>query len=357
MSPRAPKRSLLPATYNLAHDLCFIVHDVLAQLLVSGEASGVFVASFPLSGPAEAEAMRAHSDIFEWLDASGRVKDRAKILKTIILPGILSDMLHCVYEALQSSRKGKLNVSYILLRKPLQESLFVLESIVIDELDFASKLATNPLLLRPKNAGGHEGHAKRIKLVLDALREAARFDADYIAQLRYMKTNDGFDGVCNKAMHLFTEHDVIKTELLNINFIFSDLEAKFTQWSFLYTRLPYLLIYALRVVEHITAGIVRTNPDYLDDISRRIAAGVLLWGRDLPSEYAAPPLARFHEETERQLTTLIASKGWRSPTKRDLRRMLYSGAIPGESPADTKDRHSSFARLAALDREAFLKEQ
>ncbi|MBY6242667.1 hypothetical protein [Methylosinus sp. Sm6] len=342
-------------TYNVAHDLCFIVHDVLVQFLVSGEASGAFVASISLDGPAEAHALKASTDIFEWLDVSGRVKDRANILKTIILPAVLSDMLHCIYEALQSSRKGKLNVSYILLRKPLQESLFVLESIALDEMEFASKLTTDPLRLRPKNAGGPEGQASRIKLVLEAIGATNLFDANYIAQLRYVKTDDGFDGVCNKAMHLFTEHPAIKTEILNINFIFSDYESKLSQWSYLYTRLPYLLIYTLRLVEHIAAGIVPTHPDYLDDISRRIAAGVLLWGRTLPSGYETAPLIQFIAETARQLETECASKGWRSPTRRDLRRMAFSGAVPGESAADVKERYASFARLAELDREAFLK--
>jgi hypothetical protein len=94
-------------------------------------------------------------------------------------------MLLCVYEALQASRKGTLNVTFILLRKPLQETLFLLESIIIGELDFASKLANNPLLLRPKTAGGLDGHKARISCVLTTIGQNGRFDANYIAQLRY----------------------------------------------------------------------------------------------------------------------------------------------------------------------------
>lgn len=355
MSLLTTKRSFLPATYKVAYDLCFTVHDVLAQLLVSGLKSGAFVARVPLDQPGEADAFAAHDNLFEWLETSGRVQDRAKILKTIVLPAILSDMLHCIYEALQSSKKGKLSVSYILLRKPLQESMYVLESIIIDELDFASKLATNPLLLRPKNAGGLDGHTKRIKLVLDTIREAERFDASYIAQLRYLKIDDGFDGVCNKAMHLFTEHDAIRTEILNINFIFSNYESKLSQWSYLYTRLPYLMIYILSLVEHTTHGILPTIPEYLEDISRRITALVLLWGGNLPSGYETAQFALLMTEAARHLEAQCASKGWRTPSKRDLHRMGYSGAIPSESAAKVKERHAAFVQLAELDRRAFLK--
>jgi hypothetical protein len=49
-------------------------------------------------------------------------------------------MLHCFYKALETSGKGKLAVSLMLIRKPLQESLFVLESIVADRTNFAYKL-------------------------------------------------------------------------------------------------------------------------------------------------------------------------------------------------------------------------
>lgn len=347
---RKTKEGFLPKCYNTAHDLCFVVHDILAQFLVSGEQSGVFTGRIKFENPSEAASLEAHGDIFEWLDSAGRVKDRARVLKTLVLPAVLSDMLHCIYEALESSRKAKLNVSYILLRKPIQESLFLLESIVIDELDFANKLATNPLTLRAKLAGGLEAHTKRIQLVLDAIGEADRFDATYLAQLRYSKTEDGFDGICNKAIHLFTEHEAIRTESLNINFIFSDQEAKLSQWAYLYTRLPYVLVYTLRVVDHIGKGLVQTYPEYLDDISRRVAALVMLWKHELPSGYGADPIDKFIEETRCWLLNHCAALQHGIPTKRDLGRMATSGALPGESVTDVEARHTAFELLAALNR-------
>lgn len=350
------KRSFLPKAYKRGHDLCFVIHDILLQFLVSGEASGVFIPRFDLTD-AEVESLRAHGDIFDWLESVGRVVDRARILKTTILPAVLSDMLHCVYEALQASRKAKLNVSFILLRKPLQETIFLLESMVIDELEFASKLVTNPLLLRPRNAGGFDGHRQRISRVIDALGEGARFDADYIAQLRYSKVDDGFDGVCNKAMHLFTEHMAILTERLNINFIFSTFEAKHTQWAFLYTRLPYIMSYCMCIVEYLGKEIVPTNPEYLDDVSRRVGALVMLWSQDISSGYLADPLKNFILETSRRLLTHCVTLNSRTPTKRDLRRMAYSGALPGESETDVAARLARFRELAAMEREIFGKRE
>ena len=303
--PARKKRSLLPKGYKIAHDLCFAIHDILLEYLISGEASGALITKFDLSD-ADAEVLKARGNIFDWLESTGRTDDRARILKTTILPAVLSDMLHCVYEALQASRKGKLNVTFILLRKPLQETLFLLESIVIDELDFASKLANNPLLLRPKTAGGYDGHKARIRRVLVLLVRTLGFDADYIAQLRYSKIEDGFDGVCNKAMHLFTEHEDIRTELLNINFVFSTPDAKISQWSYLYSRLPYLLYYSMCIVEHIGSSIIPTNPEYLDDVSRKVDAAVVLWSKTIWSRYYAEPLKQFVNGTSRGLVAHCA---------------------------------------------------
>jgi len=142
--------------------------------------------------------------------------------------------------------------------------------------DFSNKLTENPLALRAKNYGGIEGHTKRIQSVLEILGEE-RFNAAYLAQLRYQKSEDGFDGICNKSMHLFTEHKKIKTENMNINQIFSGTDSKKTQWYFLYSRLPYILFYARSLIEYICGTFSNTDPKYLSNIENRVMAATILW--------------------------------------------------------------------------------
>jgi hypothetical protein len=239
----------LPESYWTAHQLCFIVHDVMTQLLVSGEKASAFSMTFKFRDEEDRAAFEKAEDIFVWLEQSRRVDEQAAFLVTTVFPAVLSDMLHCFYEALEVSRKAKLTISFMLVRKPLQESLYLLESVIADRSDFAEKLALDPVRLWSQTGGGVEVHAKRIQKVLDTLGESDRFNAEYLAQLRYDKNaRDGFDGICNKAMHLFTSHDAIRTEPLNINFIFSGIDAKLTQWSYFYSRLPYLLVYLHRIV-------------------------------------------------------------------------------------------------------------
>ena len=247
----------MPAGHRMAHQLCFIVHDVMAQSLVSGMNASVFHRTFKFLDDEDRKAFQQAESPFAWLEQSRRVDKWADLYVNTVFPAVLSDMLHCFYEALETSRKGKLCISYMLIRKPIKESLFLLESIIIDRHDFATKLATEPMKLFGPAAGGVEAHAKRIRRVLAMVGEADRFDANYLARLRYDKPGrDSFDGACDKATHLFTDRAAILTELSNINFIFSTEKEKGTQWSYLYSRLPYLLIYIHCLVEHVYTSIV-----------------------------------------------------------------------------------------------------
>jgi hypothetical protein len=335
----------LPKKYWPGHELCFTVHDIMTNLLVSGQRARVFFVEFELRDEADLAAFEA--DVFEWLDNHRGIEERAALLVTTVFPAVLGDMLHCLYEALETSRKGKLAISFMLLRKPLQESLFVLETAIADRAAFANRLSYDQIKLWSQGAGGKEVHIRNIQSVLEALGEIERFDASYLAQLRYDKdANDGFDGICNTAMHLFTGHKAIRTEPLNINFIFSDLPAMMTQWSYIYSRLPYLLVYMHRIVEYICVGIAPTGPEYISDMERRISALVLLWSETLDVPYAEPHLDKFTARTREWLHQHCVEAGFRSPNRKDLIRMGKNGAYPGESSFNVRRRYRQFMREA-----------
>jgi hypothetical protein len=342
------KGTHLPEKYWPSHELCFRVHDVMTQLLVSGQRARAFYVSFDLPDEATKREFESASDIFEWLEKHRPPEDRAAVLVTTMFPAILSDMLHCFYEALETSRKAKLGISFMLLRKPLQESLYVLEAVIADRAEFAQKLTEDPIKLWSQGIGGREAHARNIQKVLDAAGESDRFDPAYLAQLRYDKSaTDGFDGICNKAMHLFTDHKSIKTERMNINFIFSNWDSKLTQWSYIYSRLPYLLVYIHSIVEHFCEGIAPTSPAYLDDMKRRISALVLLWWETIEEPYIEPHLETFAERTRDWLYRHCNEAGFSLPTKADLIRMEADGAFPGEKRASVAKRLNQFMRDAA----------
>jgi hypothetical protein len=125
----------------------------MTQLLVSGLKASAFRVTVTFRDDEDRKTFE-QEDIFDWLETTRRVDERVAILVTTVFPAVLGDVLNCFYEALETSRKGKLGVSFILIRKPLQESLFLLESIVADRKEFADKLTSAPLKLRGQKAGG-----------------------------------------------------------------------------------------------------------------------------------------------------------------------------------------------------------
>lgn len=325
-------RAFIPKQFISAHDLCFLNHDVLAELLRSGEQQGIFWHSLPLRGDDDRRVLEETGDIFDWLEKTGRTKERGELLRRLVFPALLSDFLHFIYESLQCARKAKLTVAYALLRKPLQETLFVFEKLASDLEGFSSAMANDPVQLHSQNAGGVDVHIKRISKVLQIIDEANRFNATYLAQLRYDKTaQDGFDGVSNQAIHLFTHHPSIRTEQLNINFIFSGEDSRLTQWNFLYSRLPYILGYSRCLVEYVCSTLFVTDPVYLRDIDRRISASILIWEHYIESGYRQPYIEKFIEETRSRLYAQCRTAGYGEPEQNDLIRMSQKGVFPGES--------------------------
>ena len=132
---RKQGKTILPRAYAHGHDLCFLNHGILLQMLVSGEKQGVFLHRLPLRDESERMGLERADNVFEWLEQTGRNSERTEVLRTIVFPVLLSDFLHFVFEALDTSRKGKLTVAYSLLRKPIQETLVYIFEVMLTDLE------------------------------------------------------------------------------------------------------------------------------------------------------------------------------------------------------------------------------
>jgi len=327
---RVIEGGFLPKEFDIAHDLCFVIHDAIGAILTDGETGGFFKHRIAWSNLELGAAFDAAENPVEWLQANDMPQDAAKILKCVTFPAVLSDMLHCLYEALECSRKGKLNVTYMLLRKPLQESLYVFEEIVISLEDFAHKLSTQPLNLRAERAGGVDAHARRIARVLGILDAKVRFSPKRLAELRYDKAV-GFDGACNRAIHLFTEHHAIRTELMNINFVFSGPAEKQAQWEYLYLHLPYVLDYMRLVIDRIAHGMSPLDLRYQEEVTRKIAALFGLWTAWADPVLFDEALAVHAHDHQRWLEAHCEERGHDDIDAADLHTMAHGG-FPGEVP-------------------------
>lgn len=317
-----------PENFEKSHQLCFLLHDIMVEMLCSGEKKEIFTAKLNLTKDDQL-SIGDEGDILGWMHDQKRFEERDLLVKSTILPAMLSDMMSCIYEAISAASKGKMTIAFMLIRKPIQESLYVLESMVLDEREFVDTLFINPMKLRPKNGGGIDGHTERVFNTLKAFKMEEMLDSRYLAQLRYNKNEyDSFDGVCNQAMHLFTEHHAIKTENMNINFIFSGGEQLPSQWKFFYTRLPYLLLYIYLIFEYILSSIAQTPESYLNEMMRRIASSFILTSDEVPDLYETEERQKLVSILENWLNDHCTSAGYLEPNRDDLIRMSQEGGFP-----------------------------
>lgn len=280
----------IPERLVYAHWYSLVIHDYMVDTLAWAEKAQLFKHEVKLT---EEQAQDLFDrppeevDMLDWLEANDMRSARGTAILNTVIPGLLSDFLHFIFEALETARKGKTTVSFALLRKPLQEVLAVFEAILISPDAFLENFETNLRRLQGNNLGGWQPHAKRIQEILKELELTNEFDAEWIARARYDKSvDDSFAGVSSQAIHLITTHKYLETELLNLNFVFSGPSARVTHWDYIYSRLPCMLAYANKVIQAVILRHVHpANSEHQSHSQLHMASSAFLWWNHIPDDY------------------------------------------------------------------------
>jgi len=269
----------LPDRFRFKHNFVFFLHDVLATIVKTGEEKGVFFHSFKLKDKKEADEFNnsSGSKIIDLLISKGYDEEVDEIIKRQIFDAVLCDFLHYLYTALDTSEKGKLSVSFALLRKPFKDNLFILEWILADPKDFFKKF---------RSVNSHSEIAiDRIRpekklSIISAARSKMKFSnlpADFLYDLRYDKNKAyGLESIWNKANHLITSYKDYATEDMNLNFVFSHETDKENQWEEFYFVLPSLLIHSLFVCDAIYCTFSDNNSIIDNTLLCKIVSGYAL---------------------------------------------------------------------------------
>ena len=239
----------LPKKYKELHNLCFYLHDILAQVVVEGEKKKLFdtVIKFKKSG--DIEIFESSDDILAWLIANGYEEEFESIVIKQVLIATVSDYCHYIYEALKCSEKSKLAITYTLLRKPLKDNLLFFEWIMANRDEFMENFQKDSNCYAINKIDSTK-KKKFIKYSVKQINYSKAFSADFIYNIRYSKKTDySLERLWNRANHLVTTMEYYKTESLNLNFVFSGAISKESQWNYLYLVLPYLLFYTVEVVQ------------------------------------------------------------------------------------------------------------
>jgi hypothetical protein len=271
---------LLPKQFAFSHGLCIFLHNELVDLMKL-LLEGNFL-SVPVQGkgrpplPTRLDGER----LFCWLEDNDYGDVVVQMYVRSVFPAIVSDMCNFLLEALNCSRKGKLTVAYALLRKPLREDLFYLERLLADPADFIGGFHGEPIVeLAIERFLRTPGRLQSVIAAAAARLPASEmYAADQLFSLRYDRAApEGFAGLWDKALHLITLNQSIRTEDQNLNFIFSDAESHGVQWTHLYTRLPLLLSYAVDVSLALAIGLLDLPVPQLKEMQAHRQIALALW--------------------------------------------------------------------------------
>jgi predicted RNA-binding Zn-ribbon protein involved in translation (DUF1610 family) len=279
----------IPNQYRFSHEYALFLHDILAQIVKDGEEAGLFLASFKLENEKHAEELErlSNHDKWDWLEANGYTAPVSDVIYRQVLAALLADFCHFVFEALSCSRKGKLTVAYALLRKPFKDNLFYFEWLLADPVGFVRtfKQGDPDELEEFRKEKG-----KRFPIIAESVKRTSQpniFDAEFIDAIRYDRSVPyGFAGSWDHANHLITNYTAIRTAPQNFNLVFAGLPDDYeARWEFVYTRLPYLLYYAVEVVEAVVARLIPDPEQMQDNTQMRRWFGFMLWAESIDFDH------------------------------------------------------------------------
>jgi hypothetical protein len=279
----------LPREFEIGHDLCFILHDRLAEHVVEGEHAGLLSFNMPLKSPEDVKAMEGLQGeaFWHWCEANGYRQILDQYTYRNLIFGLLSDMCHFIYEGLKCSEKGKLSVAFSNFRKPLQDNRFYLKWMLADWPGFLAKFRQGPEHIDPTKLKDLK-KATRVDVIGKAMDKTPMgrwVDPEWLYELRYEKATDiGLDPVFNHALHLVTTFKHYATSAENMNFVFCNDDDREGLWHHLYLLLPLVLIHALYVVRCLFKTLA---PDFkprncITDLW--LTAGLQLWAESVGND-------------------------------------------------------------------------
>lgn len=282
--------SHLPEEFEFSHWYSFFLHDQLVETLKSAEEANVFNSIIQFKDESHGKAVEGLSgeEFILWLENNGYKEEVLVLYYKQLCAALLSDFLHFIYESLKCSRKGKLTVAYALLRKPLKENLFYMEWLLARPGDFLDRFEKeNPHRFKlpfPEEPIESE-HIAIIKEAIENTRAGKWMPPGFIHELRFKKDSPiSLEPLWQKANHLVTTFKYMETEECNLNFVFSDSNAHYSQWSGYYQFVPILLFHAVEVIEALLKRFAKRENEETDIMPLRTIAGMMLYLKNPPWE-------------------------------------------------------------------------
>ncbi|NNE02570.1 MAG: hypothetical protein HKN52_05325 [Eudoraea sp.] len=258
------EKTHLPKRFVKVNNICAILYDQLTEIFTTenyGPLTHTEI-NHPEIEKVIKELEKENIHILDWLKKNGKKEDITQVLTKHLLMSITSDFLAFIYESLRCAKNGKMTVAYALLRKPLTDELLILEQLLIDRDDFVHRFFVDGRTkgYDPSPANKKVDKQSVIESAVSKLYLNPVLVADYIHEVRYDKAcGFGLNGLTNQALHIVTNDFHYRTEEQNLNFVFSIEEDIKNYREHYYTIVPYLLIYAISVIDGVVFDLLKDD--------------------------------------------------------------------------------------------------
>lgn len=238
----------IPEKHWKAHEFCFFLHDHILQALLEYESSDIHNATLN----AFRDVVKGREEEFQDVELLSFLKSHNLTelyehhITCHVTFGLVSDMLNFLYEALSCFEKRKFSVGFSLLRKPLKEHLLFLSWLLSDKADFIRRFEANNY--ETLNNVPKEKKIELFKSAVNHLATKEAFDGEVVWEMINSRSNpNSFEALLQKSTHLITSMgQLLRTDDYSLNFVFEDPSENY-HYEFLYSKLPYLLMFVTQV--------------------------------------------------------------------------------------------------------------
>ena len=257
----------LPKRFWTKHKQCELFVRQIEEFIINETYNDLRYQKFDLESE---DDFKDDEHIFDYLLRKEKFEEHDNFVRKSLVNALIIDVCYFLQEALASSKRKRLTVTFSLLRKPFIYHLPVFLRLLFEE-EFLFNFNNNDSF--DVNYITEEKKQELIKQSLSLLLGAKSLTADEIYDWIFNQKNpDSLINLTNKALHLSTTRNKSnKTEIQNLNFIFSNQDDIENLWSYIYTYIPVLLLYLVEIIEPLVFAIIDL-PDnvYENRIKERI---------------------------------------------------------------------------------------
>lgn len=247
--------NLFPDECSFYLNYCYYLYECMAKFVIQGEKEGLFWEDINLNKE-ELEVFQNlpgdGDDIFNWLICNGHSEQANKLMFKQVFVAILSDYLEYLHDALLSSKNGHLSVTFSLLRKPLKDDLFILESLVYEPEVFLNNFYSEKsyeLIAIDKQIP-----EEKKRIIAGAISKIgfSHMPPEAMYEMRYSKNGKlSYEKEWQRASHIVTSCEHYRTEKGQLNIYSPRANEDNDLWKYLYFTLPNIIFYSYQIVSYL----------------------------------------------------------------------------------------------------------